>query len=86
MSPHHGAVLSEVDVGTTNTNVPLNIRHPELSWQTSYQHTLKIIPNSGAIRYPHLPHALLNMVHTRMCVINNSGLNACGRSNLRMTV
>ena len=86
MSPHHCAIESEVNARTANTYVPLNIRHPELSRQTGYRHTLKIIPNNGAIKYPHLSHVLLNTVHARMSVANNSGLDDCGRNNLRMTV
>ena len=78
MCSHHCAVESKVDAGTTNAHVLLNDGHPELSQQTGYGHTLEIIPNSGAIRYSQLSHALLNEVHTCMSVIND-----CGRNDYR---
>ena len=86
MSPHHGAIQSEMDAWTTDTSVPLNIWHPELSRQTGYQHTLQIIPNNRSIRHSQLPHALLDVVYARMRVISDSGLDNSGRRDLRMPV
>ena len=86
MGSHHCAIKSEVDARTTNARVPLNVEHPELGQQTGYRHTLEIIPNSRAIRYPQLSHALLYTVHTCMSVINDCGLNECRWSNLRMSM
>ena len=86
MSPHHGAIQSEMDAWTTDTSVPLNIWHPELSLQAGYQHTLQIIPNSRSIRHPQLLHTLLDVVHARMHVISNSGLDNSGRRDPRMPV
>ena len=86
MSPHHGAIQSEMDAWTTDTSVPLNIWHPELSREAGYRHTLQIIPNSISIRHPQLPHALLDVVHARMRVISDSGPDNSGWRDLRMPV
>ena len=86
MSPHQCDVESKVDVRTTNARVPLNVGHPELSRQIGHRHTLEIIPNSGAIRYSQLSHALFNTVHTRIGIINDCGLNYSGWNDLKMSM